>query len=256
MTGETETFYAVTRYAEVVEISRRPKDFCSGQGRHLDPRHARRRRSSSSARSSTWTTPATPASAASWPARSRRASSRACSTRSRRSAPRSSTASASEGEADLVEALSQPFPLLVICDMMGIPRSEFDTVLEGDERHPRRRRPRVHRVTATRDGDVRGGHAAHAADERARRAAAGQPDRRPHVHAGPQRGRRGHAGAGGDRARSSSCSRWPATTPPARPSATACTCSPRTPTSAGSGRTTSRASRRPRWRRSSGSPRR
>jgi cytochrome P450 len=30
-----------------------------------------------------------------------------------------------------VEVLSQPFPLLVICDMMGIPRSEFDTVLDA-----------------------------------------------------------------------------------------------------------------------------
>ena len=36
-----------------------------------------------------------------------------------------------QGEVDLVEALSQPFPLLVICDMMGIPRSEFDTVLDA-----------------------------------------------------------------------------------------------------------------------------
>jgi cytochrome P450 len=35
------------------------------------------------------------------------------------------------GEVDLVEALSKPFPLLVICDMMGIPRSEFDTVLDA-----------------------------------------------------------------------------------------------------------------------------
>ena len=35
------------------------------------------------------------------------------------------------GEVDLVEALSQPFPLLVICDMMGIPRSEFHTVLNA-----------------------------------------------------------------------------------------------------------------------------
>lgn len=34
------------------------------------------------------------------------------------------------GEVDLVEVLSQPFPLLVICDMMGIPRSEFPTVLK------------------------------------------------------------------------------------------------------------------------------
>jgi cytochrome P450 len=36
-----------------------------------------------------------------------------------------------QGEADLVEVFSQPFPLLVICDMMGIPRSEFDTVLDA-----------------------------------------------------------------------------------------------------------------------------
>jgi cytochrome P450 len=35
------------------------------------------------------------------------------------------------GEVDLVEAISEPFPLLVICDMMGIPRSEFATVLQA-----------------------------------------------------------------------------------------------------------------------------
>ena len=35
------------------------------------------------------------------------------------------------GEVDLVEAFSKPFPLLVICDMMGIPRSEFTTVLDA-----------------------------------------------------------------------------------------------------------------------------
>jgi len=34
-------------------------------------------------------------------------------------------------EVDLVEAISAPFPLLVICDMMGIPRSEFKTVLDA-----------------------------------------------------------------------------------------------------------------------------
>src|SRR5690606_12022159 len=36
-----------------------------------------------------------------------------------------------QGEVDLVSALSEPFPLLVICDMMGIPRSEFATVLQA-----------------------------------------------------------------------------------------------------------------------------
>ncbi|MCU1375657.1 MAG: cytochrome, partial [Actinomycetia bacterium] len=32
LTGQDEGFFAVTSYAEVVEISRRPQDFCSGQG--------------------------------------------------------------------------------------------------------------------------------------------------------------------------------------------------------------------------------
>ena len=55
-----------------------------------------------------------------------------------------------QGEVDLVEALSQPFPLLVICDMMGIPRSEFTHGARRDQHHPRRRRPRHARRHATR----------------------------------------------------------------------------------------------------------
>src|SRR5688572_475252 len=62
LTGEKELFYAVTRFDEIVEISRRPKDFCSGKGAVAipdmpeealdffgsfinmdDPRHARQR---------------------------------------------------------------------------------------------------------------------------------------------------------------------------------------------------------------------
>ena len=130
MSGKTEEFFAVTRFAEVVEISRRPLDFCSGQGAVSipdmpaealeffrsfinmdDPRHARQR--GIVARSFT---------------------------------PRQlqgvldSVATictevidgfCEQGEVDLVEVLSQPFPLLLICDMMGIPRSEFDTVLDA-----------------------------------------------------------------------------------------------------------------------------
>src|SRR6476661_9926155 len=130
LTGGTETFYAVTRYYEIVEISRRPQDFCSGKGAPNipdmpeealeffgsfinmdDPRHARQR--GIVARSFT---------------------------------PKQlhgvldsvETICAEvidgfceEGEVDLVKVLSQPFPLLVICDMMGIPRSEFETVLRA-----------------------------------------------------------------------------------------------------------------------------
>ena len=130
LTGTYEEFYAATRYAEVVEISRRPKDFCSGKGAisipdlpaealeffgsfiNMDaPRHARQR--GIVARSFT--------------------------PRQLQGVLDSVETICAEvidgfcakGEVDLVAALSQPFPLLVICDMMGIPRSEFDTVLKA-----------------------------------------------------------------------------------------------------------------------------
>jgi cytochrome P450 len=130
LTGETEHFVAATRYADVVEISKRPKEFCSGKGAVAvpdmpaealdffgsfinmdDPRHARQR--GIVARSFT--------------------------PRQLQAVLDSVDTICSEvidgfceqGEADLVQVLSQPFPLLVICDMMGIPRSEFDTVLQA-----------------------------------------------------------------------------------------------------------------------------
>lgn len=130
LTGVPDDFYAVTRMAEVIEISRRPKDFCSGQGSISiadmpsdameffgsfitmdDPRHARQR--GIVARSFT--------------------------PRQLQGVLDSVETIAAEviddmcekGEVDLVAALSEPFPLLVICDMMGIPRSEFPTVLKA-----------------------------------------------------------------------------------------------------------------------------
>jgi cytochrome P450 len=114
----------------VAEISRRAQDFCSGKGSTAiadmpedameffgsfivmdDPRHARQRGIVS----------------------------RAFTPRQLQRVLDSVEAVCSEvidgfceaGEADLVEKLSQPFPLLVICDMMGIPRSEYKTVLEA-----------------------------------------------------------------------------------------------------------------------------
>ena len=130
LTGERERFWAVTRYDEVVEISRRPQDFCSGKGAVSipdmpaealeffgsfinmdDPRHARQR--GIVARSFT--------------------------PKQLQGVLDSVESICTEvidgfcerGEVDLVEAFSQPFPLLVICDMMGIPRSDFDTVLRS-----------------------------------------------------------------------------------------------------------------------------
>ena len=130
ITNEPDPFYAVHRYAELVEISRRPLDYCSGQGSISisdmpaeameffgsfiamdDPRHARQR--GIVARSFT--------------------------PRALQNVLDSVETICTEviddmcekGEVDLVEAISQPFPLLVICDMMGIPRSEFKTVLDA-----------------------------------------------------------------------------------------------------------------------------
>ena len=130
MSGQTESFYAATRYADVIEISRRPLDFCSGKGATAipdlpvealdffgsfinmdDPRHARQRGIVS----------------------------RSFTPKQLQGVLDSVETICTEvidgmceqGEVDLVQALSQPFPLLVICDMMGIPRSEFDTVLEA-----------------------------------------------------------------------------------------------------------------------------
>jgi methyl-branched lipid omega-hydroxylase len=130
MSGLTERFSVATRYADVVEISRRPEDFCSGRGAVSipdlpaealeffgsfinmdDPRHARQRGIVS----------------------------RSFTPRQLAAVLDSVETICSEvidgmcerGEVDLVEVLSQPFPLLVICDMMGIPRREFRTVLDA-----------------------------------------------------------------------------------------------------------------------------
>jgi cytochrome P450 len=128
--GEPLEFFAVTRFAEVVEISRNPTDFCSGRGSISipdmpaeameffgsfismdDPRHARQRGIVS----------------------------RLFTPRQLQSVLDSVEhicaevidAMCEKGEVDFVEVISQPFPLLVICDMMGIPRSEFQTVLHA-----------------------------------------------------------------------------------------------------------------------------
>lgn len=130
LTGTMDPFYAVTRYAELVEISRHPLDFCSGRGSTNitdmptealeffgsfitmdDPRHARQR--GIVARSFT----------------PRRLQGVLDSVET--ICAEVIDDMCDQGEVDLVEAVSQPFPLLVICDMMGIPRSEFQTVLDA-----------------------------------------------------------------------------------------------------------------------------
>src|SRR4029077_18930769 len=114
MSGLTEEFLVTTRYAELVDISRRPEEFCSGRGAVSipdlpaealeffgsfinmdDPRHARQ--AGSVSRSFT-------------PRRLARVLESVetiCA--------EVIDGMCEQGEVDLVEALSQPFPLLVIC---------------------------------------------------------------------------------------------------------------------------------------------
>lgn len=130
LTGEPDEFFAVTRYADVVEVSKRPQTFCSGKGSISigdmptdaleffgsfitmdDPRHARQRGIVG----------------------------RSFTPRRLQSVLDSVERICTEviddmcelGEVDLVSTISIPFPLLVICDMMGIPRGEFQTVLDA-----------------------------------------------------------------------------------------------------------------------------
>jgi cytochrome P450 len=130
MLGFELSFFVTTRYAEVIEISRRPQDFCSGQGAVAipdmpadameffgsfismdDPRHARQR--GIVARSFTPKQLQTVLDSVET----------ICA--------EVVDEMCEQAEVDLVDVLSKPFPLLVICDMMGIPRSEFATVLDA-----------------------------------------------------------------------------------------------------------------------------
>ncbi|MEL6893095.1 MAG: cytochrome P450 [Actinomycetota bacterium] len=129
-TDEEERFFAATRHDEVVAISKDAKTFSSASGAisivdlppdaleffgsfiNMDnPRHQRQR--AIVARSFTPTELATVLDSV------------------ETIATEVIDGFCERGEVDLVEVLSQPFPLLVICDMMGIPRSEFDTVLNA-----------------------------------------------------------------------------------------------------------------------------
>jgi len=129
-TDQDERFYAVTRYDEVVAISKDAKSFSSAQGAisivdlpaealeffgsfiNMDnPRHQRQR----AIVAKTFTPTELAQVLDSVETISREVIDEFCE----------------RGEVDLVEALAQPFPLLIICDMMGIPRSEFDTVLNA-----------------------------------------------------------------------------------------------------------------------------
>jgi len=130
MIGAEETFHVATRHAEVGEISKSPADFCSSRGAtsvfdlptemlefftgfiNMDnPRHAHQRRIVAH----TFTPTELKGVLESVETLCGEVLDSFCE----------------HGEVDLVKVLSEPFPLMVICDMMGIPRSEVGTVLEA-----------------------------------------------------------------------------------------------------------------------------
>ena len=160
--GFEESFYVATRYDGGDRDQPPPAGLLLGSGCRVDPRHARGRHGVLRVVHQHGR-PATRATAGDRrPFVHPETAPERCSTRSRRSAPRSSTRCANSGEVDLVEALSQPFPLLVICDMMGIPRSEFDTVLDATNVILGAGDPDVLAGRDPMSRHARGGHAAHA----------------------------------------------------------------------------------------------
>jgi cytochrome P450 len=128
LSGGVDAYDAVTRYAELTEVSRRSQDFCSGKGSTSiadmpmeamgffgsfiamdDPRHWRQR--NIVARS--FTPEALQGVLDSVETVCTDVIDDMCE----------------QGEVDLVATISQPFPLLIICAMKDIPRSEFRTVV-------------------------------------------------------------------------------------------------------------------------------
>jgi cytochrome P450 len=120
-------FWAVARHADVLEVSRSPERFCSGKGAVIrdlppdydeffgsmlamdDPRHARLRGLVSAG--------FTPRTMAKIEADIRRAASEIVAS------------AADGGTGNFVDDVAARLPLRIICDMMGIPRSEHEFVL-------------------------------------------------------------------------------------------------------------------------------
>lgn len=122
-------FWSITKHADILYISRNPEIFCSGKGATNipdlppefleffgsminmdDPRHKRLRGLISSGFT---------------PARLRKAEEQV-----RRAARLSVDAVIEKGECDFVTEMAAAFPLRIICEMMGIPESQYDFVIE------------------------------------------------------------------------------------------------------------------------------
>jgi methyl-branched lipid omega-hydroxylase len=123
-------YYALTRHADIVEASRRPQDFCSGHGainitdmppdlneyfgsmiNMDDPRHAKIRRIVSRAFS---------------PRMIQRFEDQVQAV-----AEQIVEQVAAKGAGDFVADVAARMPLKIICDMMGVPESDYKTVIDS-----------------------------------------------------------------------------------------------------------------------------
>jgi cytochrome P450 len=121
-------FWSLTRHADILEASRNPQVFCSGQGSNIgdmppmfleafgsminmdDPRHARLRRI---------------VSAGFTPRRLQRVEEDV-----ERAAREIVDGVIEKGECDFVTDVAARLPLRIICEMMGVPESQYDLVFE------------------------------------------------------------------------------------------------------------------------------
>lgn len=122
-------FWAVTKHADILEISRNPEQFCSGKGATSiadmpeafleyfgslintdDPKHKRLRGL---------------VSAGFTPAQLRKASEAV-----RIAAVKTIDAMIEKGEGDFITDIAAPFPIQVICDIVGIPESQHQFVFD------------------------------------------------------------------------------------------------------------------------------
>ena len=159
------------------------------------------------------------------------------------------------GECDFVVDVAAALPLKIVCDLMGVPESQLGFVFDrtnvilgiGDPEYtPEGTDMFTALLTAGQELSQLDGRG-----RRGQEAAATAPTS-PACSSTPSSRRTSSPTATWPASSSSSSS--PATRPPATPSRGACTTSPRTPTSATSGRPTSRAWRPPPSRRSCASP--
>ena len=140
-------YCALTRHADVLDASRQPELFCSGQGREhrrhagrvprvlrLDDQHGR--------------PPPRPPAPHRLPRLHAPAARPTCRTTSSGAAAEIVDDVIEKGECDFVTDVAAALPLRIICDMMGIPESQYAVRVRPHEHHPRRRRPRVRRRTS------------------------------------------------------------------------------------------------------------